>query len=337
MRRLLTVGVLGVLVGSGCRCGERAVEQVQARLATPDTGARTDPARLVEAVRAGNVVELKRLLEGGDPNAPVAFRLSLSELSKKDDPAAWLKVYLKYHQLLASWLFSYLDYMCPKAAANMEDDATVALKKFVGDPKSLLKKEGWGLKAPTLLHVSALLCQQPATEALLAAGAKVDAPDGQGIPPLGYVTCDAVAELLLKHGANPNSRSKKGLTPLHLAIDAPIARRLIKAGAAVDARDECGNTPLHHATLNGLDFKEVVVADEADAGELALPDHPVLRWLVKAGLRLTESLAKVLRECDVAGVLLAHGADASLKNAAGHDVASLKAKRAAASHHDWDD
>ena len=69
---------------------------------------------------------------------------------------------------------------------------------------------------------------------------------------LGFV------EALIEAGADVNARSKHDYTPLHFARNKKIAKALTKAGADVNARGLHGYTPLHFAIFRGR--KEVVDA-----------------------------------------------------------------------------
>lgn len=99
-------------------------------------------------------------------------------------------------------------------------------------------------------------------EALLQAGAVVDAQDYQGETAL----CNAVAcgaresvEILIRNHANVNkvslARRTMGMMPLHYAAQLEyghdIALLLINNGAQINRTDDKGNTPLHYASQHG--------------------------------------------------------------------------------------
>lgn len=87
------------------------------------------------------------------------------------------------------------------------------------------------------------------TEALLQAGAQVDAPDlGRGNTALmgvAFKGFGAIARLLLAAGAEANRRNRAGQTALMMAAmfsHAGIVEDLITAGADIDCTDAAGNS-----------------------------------------------------------------------------------------------
>ena len=142
----------------------------------------------------------------------------------------------------------------------------------------------------TLLHNVAHYGHADATRVLIAAGAKVNAVNGEGNTPLfaavheghneiARMLLDAGAEvnipntfrftalraaceknnpelvrLLLAKGADVNFTDNKGNTPLHVAVDKMAresARLLIQGGADLNAIGRYGDTPLHAAVSYG--------------------------------------------------------------------------------------
>ena len=114
-------------------------------------------------------------------------------------------------------------------------------------------------------------------ERCLARGYGADARDEEyGFTPLHWAAISgnaAAIEALLGAGAQVDARAEDGVTPLHWAAqngDAAAVEALLDAGAEVDARDGDGQTPLHLAA-----FSDSAAAVEAlmDAGAQALtPD-----------------------------------------------------------------
>ncbi|WP_253183229.1 ankyrin repeat domain-containing protein [Sphingobium phenoxybenzoativorans] len=96
------------------------------------------------------------------------------------------------------------------------------------------------------------------TQALLEAGAQVDAPDlGRGNTALmgvAFKGFGAVARLLLAAGAEPNRRNRAGQTALMMAAmfsHAQIVEDLITAGADIDWTDAAGNSAKSLACTQG--------------------------------------------------------------------------------------
>jgi Ankyrin repeats (3 copies) len=95
-------------------------------------------------------------------------------------------------------------------------------------------------------------------EALLAAGARADAPTREGETPLmraaslGY---EDVARALLEAGADADARRGDGFTPLILAVffgHERIVRLLLTYGADASAHTRLGTTPEHWAAARGF-------------------------------------------------------------------------------------
>lgn len=153
-----------------------------------------------------------------------------------------------------------------------------------------------------------------------------------------------IAKLLLDLGMSPNAADHQGQTALHFATDCnaiEIARLLITRGADIDPVERNYNsTPLGHANYHG---RSEMVA-------LLAPQSHDIRGLCFAGAtdRLTEllsanpALASAItrgepplfalpdddeRATEVAELLLAHGADPSVRNAAGPTPAQAAKKR----------
>ncbi len=96
-----------------------------------------------------------------------------------------------------------------------------------------------------------------AMERLIAAGAAVNAGDGEALVAAARAGAAASIPVLVSHGANPNlTNGANGWTPLQHAIhkyQAASVRALLKAGAGVDARGRDGGTPLMMAAGYGYD------------------------------------------------------------------------------------
>ena len=129
-------------------------------------------------------------------------------------------------------------------------------------------------------------------QALIQAGARVDAADSNGATPLHIVSNPESAVLLVRAGANIAATDNAGLTPLHRALEDPArVAALIHAGADVNATDAQGRCALelttHVGTLQLLTQAGADVNAKDSAGQTLLhrlvdsPDH--VKALLQAG------------------------------------------------------
>ena len=152
-----------------------------------------------------------------------------------------------------------------------------------------------------LLHAATRMKCPQVVEALLIAGAEVDANE-DGKTPL-IVTAEigdlATARVLLNRGAFIEAKDGKGQTALHLAATNghdPVAGLLIDRGADMEARDEKDQTPLHLAAVKGHEpaagllidrgaDKEAEDREDQTALHLAAANghNPVIELLVDRG------------------------------------------------------
>jgi len=108
--------------------------------------------------------------------------------------------------------------------------------------------------------------------ALVAAGADVNAADGDGATALHWAAYEndvALVDTLLAAGARAGAANDLGITPLHLASangHLAIVSRLVAHGATVDAASEAGVTPLMEAARHGsADVVRALLARSANA------------------------------------------------------------------------
>ncbi len=141
-----------------------------------------------------------------------------------------------------------------------------------------------------------------AVRTLLAAGADVDAPRGDGMTALHWAARHGdvrVAGLLLAAGADPEAVTRLGRhTPLHVASRAghgPLVAVLLEHRANAEALTSTGAAPLHFAAQSGsADAVETLLAHGAD------PDAREPRWgqtplMFAAGAGRTAAVAPLLR------------------------------------------
>ena len=129
----------------------------------------------------------------------------------------------------------------------------------------------------TMLHQAAALGHTKAVEAMVAAGASVEAKlvstnaDGETYTstPLHLAAGSAKGEVrtiraLIAAGASLEATSDNGLTSLHFAArqgDSEAIKALVAAGASLEAKENTGLTPLHVASVDGyLHAIEVLLA-----------------------------------------------------------------------------
>jgi ankyrin repeat protein len=160
---------------------------------------------------------------------------------------------------------------------------------------------------------------------LIERGADVDLPGRSGVTPVSAAAFrgnDAIVEALLARGAADREPDQTGKTPIVYAVAAgrlDVATRLLSRDVNVNARYSNELTLLMWAC--GPD--EAVPEPDAVA---------VVKWLLKAGAvvddrddrgRTALMIAGEGSRPDIVDVLLAHGADRSLKDRAGKRAADL--------------
>jgi len=146
----------------------------------------------------------------------------------------------------------------------------------------------------TALHLAAASRSATATEALLAAGAAVDARDKAGQTPLLLAMEKATTHVLIAHGANVNARAHDRSTLLMRAAlqrDPAWVKMLLTSGADVNAANDKGWTALHYAAVKGQ--TQIVEALLAAGANINAKTHDGA-----TPLRLTkdEQTAALLRE-----------------------------------------
>jgi len=109
----------------------------------------------------------------------------------------------------------------------------------------------------TPLHEAAIAGRSAVAQALIAAGANVDARNEPDLTPLHYAAMTdnvTVAQILASNGGQVNAKSFLGYTPLHYAAmtgSPEMVQFLIEQNANIDAQTNAGETPLQLATAKG--------------------------------------------------------------------------------------
>jgi uncharacterized protein len=143
----------------------------------------------------------------------------------------------------------------------------------------------------------------------IAAGADVNASQGDGTTPLIWAVYKVDAELvatLLKHGAKPGVANKYGSTPLAEAVkiaDAGIVKQLLDAGADVESPNADGQTALMLAARTGaLEIAKDLVAHGANVNaKEAWRGQTALMWAADAN------------QAEIAQLLISKGADVNVR------------------------
>jgi ankyrin repeat protein len=138
------------------------------------------------------------------------------------------------------------------------------LKESQGTPKELGKRLIGILSSEKAPDIEAI-------NALIGAGADLEARDGTGWTPLHQAASRGhteIAKALIQAGADLEAKNKLGRTPLHIAAywgRTEAVKALIQAGAELDAKDVTGWTPLNLATLRGhTDAAKALILAGAD-------------------------------------------------------------------------
>jgi len=139
------------------------------------------------------------------------------------------------------------------------------------------------------LHEAAHQGDLERMEALLAAGADIDARDDLGLTPL-FVALDrgrtTAARFLIEKGADLRFRGFRQRTLLHMAArcgNLPIARLLVERGAEVNARDSRGVTPLRLAADAGKTEMIAYLIDQGASARTTDEHGTLLHRFVRQG------------------------------------------------------
>ena len=238
----------------------------KARKKLDDSYVKFTPEEFVRRVASGDRKTVDLFIQAGiDVNAPGARgRTALLEAAGRDDA-----------KLLAALLAAGADVgradpegttpLCEAAAAGKDANVSTLLRAKA--PTSA----ACGISHRTPLQEALRRGSLPSVQALLAAGAAVDARDASGQTALHYAADEdppALIQALLAAHADVAARSNSGETPLHRANNhrsVANAQALLAAGAPVDARNGRGETALFEAARNDSpELIQVLLAAGAD-------------------------------------------------------------------------
>ena len=195
---------------------------------------------------------------------------------------------------------------------------------------------------------------------LLQRGAPIDARDLAGATAL-YVAAErgqaAVVQRLIDKGADADLKGRSGTSPVAAAAFAGrnrIVKMLLAHGADASAADDTGKPPIVYAAASGaLDIVRQLLTQDLDVNARYANDLTLLMWasgpdpsvaeaqalevvtyLVDAGAHIDDldargrtalMIAAEGNHAEIAQLLLAHGADPSLRDKAGMRAADLTA------------
>lgn len=126
-------------------------------------------------------------------------------------------------------------------------------------------------------------------QALIKAGAQVNAADGDGATPLHIVSNQESALLLTRAGANLSVPDNAGLMPLHRALEDPErVAILIRAGADVNAKDAHGRSSLELTT--NINTLQLLIRAGADVNAKDSSGQTLLHRLVNSPSHVTTLL-----------------------------------------------
>jgi hypothetical protein len=165
---------------------------------------------------------------------------------------------------------------------------------------------------PDLEKVATMLKAEPAL---------IDVTDAEGETALHHVLTEEMAEALLKAGAEVDAPSRAQQTPLFRISnrgDESVVKILLAHGAAVDGANGIGQTPLRHAAEMGYEgMVTLLLAHKADVNRA--DDAGVTPLMAAAGEPADHQ--------QVVELLLAAGADRAARNPAGRTALDVVTAR----------
>ena len=196
----------------------------------------------IDAVTQGDVAKVKEMLSAEPSLAQTRDQNGVSVIMKA--------LYYGKRDVVAELLASGVQLDVFQAAATGQADQLRAL--IAKDPSLVNTYSPDGF---TPLGLAAFFGQADTLNALLAAGAQVNAPSREAMKmsPLGSalaVQRNDLARTLIEHGADVNAKAANDLTPLHTAAargNLESAKLLLDHGAHPNPTSTDGKTPISYA------------------------------------------------------------------------------------------
>lgn len=199
-----------------------------------------------DAIKAGDSAKVTELLAANPslvntPDASGLAPFTVAKYNRKEDIAQLLERHGAQLDIFAAAMVG----------------RTARILELLSGNKSLVKlmsHDGW-----TPLHLAAFFGHKEAAEALLNAGAEINARSTNAMQntPLHAATAGKKADVILvlvERGADVNARQHGGWTPLHAAAqngDLPTVELLLQNGADAKARAENNQSALDLALTKG--------------------------------------------------------------------------------------
>ncbi len=178
------------------------------------------------------------------------------------------------------------------------------VRELLGKNRSLALGSDIVFTRKTPLHVAS---SKEVAEALLDAGASIDAVDVMGLTPLHTAKRSEIVDLLVARGADVNHPGEVGATPLHMAVFPDVAAALLRHGADINAMSRTRGTPLCSQTMdNRFGVVGLLLEKGADPSR-AEPENGKSPLHFAAEIGVTDTLKLLLR----------HGADMEATDASG--------------------